>query len=249
MMDSDPGFIAYRRNVIYNPAWQEVRHWLDLKGQLWNPYLAHGADAKIYAEFDKYPDAETFYRETYIYCYHGPAFFMESIKLPYYSVLFALLEGRDATILDYGGGTGDDALLFAQLGYVVSLADVPSKSLEFARWRALKRGHALTFYTIGEDVIPCHRIVWCSDVLEHLPSEAQPALLKTLTDLGETVVVMLVSDPAADGRVHFPVDHAALTNYAITLSPYPVWFTDCHEGRVRVLVIGGGATLLPGVRK
>jgi 2-polyprenyl-3-methyl-5-hydroxy-6-metoxy-1,4-benzoquinol methylase len=251
MTDFTPpdGYVAYRRNLIMNPAWQEVRHWLDLQGQRWNPYLAHGGDEKITAEFARYPDAETFYRETYIYCYHGPAFFQETIKLPYYSVLFMLLSGRidAAPILDFGGGTGDDALLFAQLGCTVGLADVPSKSLEFAKWRALKRGHALTFYTVGVDSIPRYPLCWCTDVLEHLPPDAQPGLLKSLTELGETVLVTLVSDPDADGRVHYPVDHEALTRHATTLSEYPVWFSDFHGGRVRLLVIGPGATLLPGV--
>ena len=229
----------YRRDMS-NPLWQEVAAFT---GSRFRPEWCHGNDKKIYDEFPLYSDPATFYRESDIYLYHSVAFFLEGIKRPYYAILLHLLANLDGTILDYGCGAGDDGLLFAQLGFNASLADVPSRSLEFARWRAQRRGHWVNSYEIGIDTIPEHHLVWCCDVLEHLPPEAQPGLLDTLMSLGGTVFVNLVHDATADGKVHHPVDIEALTYYASTKKP--VWFKDFYQGRVRLLVIGNVSRYLP----
>lgn len=238
-VSSEPGWLPYRRDLA-NPIWQEVAAFT---GPRFRPEWCHGSDKKVLAEFPLYADADTFYRETDVYLYHGPAFFVEGIKRPYYAVLLSMLANLDAAVLDYGCGTGDDGLLLAGLGFNVALADVPSRSLEFARWRALRRGHFLDVYEIGRDAIPVHDIVWCCDVLEHLPPAAQPGLIDTLLSLAPMTFVSLVSDPDADGRVHHPVDAKALTKYAA--SRRPVWSATFYEGRTRLLVIGEAARLLP----
>src|SRR5215470_5074901 len=42
--------------------------------------------------------------------------------------------------LDYGSGIGSDALVFAAAGFDVTLADVATPLLDFARWRCRERG-------------------------------------------------------------------------------------------------------------
>ena len=231
-------FRPYRKQMA-NPMWQEV---VEFTGPAFRPEWCHGNDAKVLAERGLYPDAETFYRDSDVYLYHGPAFFMEGIKRPYYAVLLSMLANLDASLLDYGCGAGDDAMLFASLGLNVSLADVPSRSLDFAMWRAERRGHPLDVYTIGRDDIPEHMVTWCCDVLEHLPPAEHLPLIDTLRTLGQTVFIVLVNDPAADGRVHHPVDVAGITDYASRLAP--CWFKDFYGGRTRLLVIGGLVELM-----
>src|SRR5262249_10927551 len=42
--------------------------------------------------------------------------------------------------LDFGGGVGANAILFARHGIAVTIADVSSSMLAFARWRLERRG-------------------------------------------------------------------------------------------------------------
>jgi len=222
------------RNDLANPIWQEVAGFLRSS---FRPDLCHGMDSKVREAFEAYPDPATFYRETDIYCYHGPAYFLEGIKRPYYAMLLLETANQDCSILDYGCGAGDDGLLFSQLGYNVSMADVESKSLAFALWRAQRRGHWVGMYTLNVNwVIPQHTIVWCMDVLEHLPPEQHLGLLNHLSTLGKRVFINLVSDPHADGRLHYPVDVPTLTDH---VRSFPFFHaTDFYEGRVRILVYG-----------
>ena len=239
-------FFPYRKDLRH-PAWQEVAAFT---GSRFRPEWCHGNDAKIHEEFSHYPDAATFYRETDVYLYHGPAFFMEGIKRPYYAVLFRLLANLDASILDYGGGCGDDALLFASLGFNVTLADIPSRSLQFAKWRCQRRGQSISIFEIGKDDDNTLRdvdddrfmIVWCCDVLEHLLPSEHRGLIDTLCKLGQTVFLVLVNDPEADGRVHYPVDLDGLTQYAGTKES--VWACNFYQGRTRLLIIGGLASIM-----
>lgn len=223
----------YRRSEL-NPMWLEV---IEYMGANVRREWLGGADEKIYTEFLNYPDHDAFYRETDVYIYHSTAYYLEGIKRAYYVYLLTAFQNKDATILDYGCGGGDDGLLFAALGFNVSLADVPCKTMDFAKWRAEKRRHSVDFYTIGADVIPRHDCVWCMDVLEHFPPDKQRGLIDDLVVLGKLAIFNLVNDPAADGRVHYPVDIPALTDYCLTLGTV-VW-TDFYGGKVRLIMLEG----------
>jgi 2-polyprenyl-3-methyl-5-hydroxy-6-metoxy-1,4-benzoquinol methylase len=77
--------------------------------------------------------------------------------------------GRE--LIDYGSGIGNDALVFAQAGFQVTLADISDPLLAFAAWRCRSRG--LNVRTIDLKVAkPPHRAfdaAVCFDVLEHIP--------------------------------------------------------------------------------
>ena len=75
-------------------------------------------------------------------------------------------------VLDYGCGVGTDALVLAQSGYDVCLADVPGVTFEFARHRFRRRGIDATYIAVTDDypeVRGRYDILISIDVLEHLP--------------------------------------------------------------------------------
>ena len=80
------------------------------------------------------------------------------------------------TCLDFGSGVGSGALLFASAGVTMSLADVSSTLLNFARWRLERRQLSAQFIDLKKDVLPAtgFDMVLAMDVFEHLldPIEA-----------------------------------------------------------------------------
>lgn len=73
--------------------------------------------------------------------------------------------------LDFGSGVGANAILFAQLGFQVALADISTPMLEFARWRLQRRGITATFIDLNHQALPPGQFDFATavDVLEHLP--------------------------------------------------------------------------------
>ena len=75
------------------------------------------------------------------------------------------------TFLDYGSGIGNDALVFAEAGYDVTLADISEPLLAFAAWRCRRRGLAVRTIDLKRAGLPpeAFDVVICFDVLEHIP--------------------------------------------------------------------------------
>jgi 2-polyprenyl-3-methyl-5-hydroxy-6-metoxy-1,4-benzoquinol methylase len=72
--------------------------------------------------------------------------------------------------LDYGSGIGSDALVFASAGFDVTLADISSPLLAFAKWRCERRGFRVQTIDLKRESAPPERFdaVVCFDVLEHI---------------------------------------------------------------------------------
>ncbi|HEY5865369.1 MAG TPA: class I SAM-dependent methyltransferase [Candidatus Tectomicrobia bacterium] len=236
-------------NIYGHPLWQEVAEYVTTQHQ--EPFRkewCNSFDGKINEARQHYKNDQDFYAQTTVYLYQATAFFLCGYKRPYYGKLFEAV-GMDAvTILDYGCGAGQDGAWFAQAGYQVSFADVPSVSLDFLRWRLERSGATSTpVYELGYEMyLPQHDIIWCIDVLEHLPQSQHIDLLLTLEQLGRTVFVTLVDDKKADGQVHYPVEVDALTQYV--QGRRHTWWRDYHQqpdgSKVRLLVIGERAPRL-----
>jgi SAM-dependent methyltransferase len=75
------------------------------------------------------------------------------------------------TYLDYGSGIGNDALVFTEAGYDVTLADVSERLLAFAAWRCRRRGFEVRTLDLKRVAPPADAfdLVLCFDVLEHIP--------------------------------------------------------------------------------
>jgi 2-polyprenyl-3-methyl-5-hydroxy-6-metoxy-1,4-benzoquinol methylase len=72
--------------------------------------------------------------------------------------------------LDYGSGIGSDALALASAGFDVTLADVSSPLMAFAKWRIERRGFHVETVDLKAEQLPRGRfdVVLCFDVLEHI---------------------------------------------------------------------------------
>jgi 2-polyprenyl-3-methyl-5-hydroxy-6-metoxy-1,4-benzoquinol methylase len=82
----------------------------------------------------------------------------------------ATAQRRGRRVIDYGSGIGSDAIVFANAGYDVTLADVSSRLLEFAAWRCARRGLVVRTIDLKRERLPVRRfdIALCFDVLEHV---------------------------------------------------------------------------------
>lgn len=73
-------------------------------------------------------------------------------------------------ILDYGCGIGEEGIALAEVGFEVTMADVPGKTFDFAKWRVRRRDLRVQFIDVVDDA-PLKEIydcVFCFEVLEHL---------------------------------------------------------------------------------
>lgn len=93
------------------------------------------------------------------------------------------------TVLDFGCGVGQDGILFSESGFYVTLADLPSKTFDFARWRIQRK--SLNINTVNSDEL-CEKYdaILCFDVLEHVwdPKETVNYLYTHLSDDGILLV-------------------------------------------------------------
>ena len=78
---------------------------------------------------------------------------------------------RVRTVLDFGSGIGSDAIVFADAGYPVTLADVSDPLRSFAQWRCARRGFTVESIDLKTETLPAAAFdaVICFDVLEHIP--------------------------------------------------------------------------------
>jgi 2-polyprenyl-3-methyl-5-hydroxy-6-metoxy-1,4-benzoquinol methylase len=83
----------------------------------------------------------------------------------------AVSKGGGRHLIDYGSGIGNDAIVFGQAGYEVTLADVSTPLLKFAAWRCARRGLAVKILDLRTETLPPHAydVAVCFDVLEHVP--------------------------------------------------------------------------------
>ena len=80
---------------------------------------------------------------------------------------------RHPRALDYGSGIGTTAIRLAEAGYQVTVADVPGKTLDFAKHRVLRRGLTVDIIEIPDSTPELngpYDVIVCIDVLEHVPN-------------------------------------------------------------------------------
>jgi 2-polyprenyl-3-methyl-5-hydroxy-6-metoxy-1,4-benzoquinol methylase len=106
-------------------------------------------------------------------------------------------------IIDFGGGVGLNAIMMARAGFDVTLADLDSQTLAFAKFRAERHGVKLKFWK--SDVEPAapdakYDVILVLDVLEHLPQ----------TELATTVDKLLkLKTPKTQVIIHAPFGKTA----------------------------------------
>jgi len=88
-----------------------------------------------------------------------------------------------SSCLDFGGGIGSNALMFQNAGIETTLAEISRPGLDFARWRADRRGVKLDLVDLNQESLEDRTfdLVTAIDVLEHVPDAV--ATLEQLTSL------------------------------------------------------------------
>lgn len=81
------------------------------------------------------------------------------------------------TAIDYGCGVAAYALDIAPLGFELTLAEVPGKVFDFARWRTRCHGYQFKEVEILDDapLKESYDLIICHDVFEHLPDPVKVA--------------------------------------------------------------------------
>lgn len=75
-------------------------------------------------------------------------------------------------IADFGGGIGEDAIALATAGFTTTLAELDSKTFDFAKWRIKNRGLSVKLITVwnNEPFKIKYDAIVCLEVLQHLTS-------------------------------------------------------------------------------
>lgn len=170
-----------------------------------------GGDAMVIEEARQFETPTEFYKGSEAYLYHLTAYNLTDWKAPYYQ--FTREVAPACGVLDYGCGIGADGLALREFGYgPVAFADYQSKCTQYLRWRLKKRGIEADVYDVEQDDIPAFPLVVSFDVIEHVPPDEQWPFIQRLAELGQVVVLNMISKPSAYDAIgiHHPVDVPAL---------------------------------------
>lgn len=112
---------------------------------------------------------------------------------------------KPKNILDFGGGVGLNALLLARAGFDVTLADLDSTSLNFALFRAERRGIHLKAWKSDVEPAPPDKkydVILALDVLEHLPKDELNIVVDKLIQLKHAKTEIIISAPFGRTAMH-----------------------------------------------
>lgn len=140
-----------------------------------------------------------FYSETDQYLWELTAWNGSAAYEPYWSSIEGLLDSfpneRLPRALDYGCGVGSVALVLAEKGYQVTLAEIPGKTLRFAQARLRERSLPFETFDISSAVPALAKDRWdmliSFDVLEHVvrPADLARTLVRALRTGGGAAVM------------------------------------------------------------
>jgi len=115
-----------------------------------------------------------FYKTTKNYIYDLASWHFTTRRKFDVELLSALQRDKPKTILDYGCGIGQNAFMLAKNGFDVTLADVGSYTLDFAKHRFDSHNLNYSLWTVDEQPMPEREsfdVILLFDVLEHIPDE------------------------------------------------------------------------------
>jgi 2-polyprenyl-3-methyl-5-hydroxy-6-metoxy-1,4-benzoquinol methylase len=150
---------------------------------------------------------KAFYKQTKNYIYELAEWhlFVPAKRESDVALFAEMREKQPKNILDFGGGTGLLAIPLARAGLDVTLADLDSTTLEFARFRAERHGVHLKLWKSDVDAAPPDKkydVIMCMDVLEHLPKEVLHDVVDKLIQLKHAKTEIVISAPFGRTAVH-----------------------------------------------
>lgn len=107
--------------------------------------------------------------------YHAQQYHGEAPSENVFVMEFVAQHLTPGKMLDFGAGPGSSALFFHELGWDVSLADISTTMLQFARWRLQKHHVSASFYELTTDELPeaTFDLITAFDVMVHVPNIAE----------------------------------------------------------------------------
>lgn len=113
----------------------------------------------------------------------------------YLSAFLSMTEGLRAPhdrVLDAGTGSGKGAVALLDAGFRVTCCDItPAGLVDDAR--ALPFVPAVLWHDLSDSGIPPHDWAYCTDVLEHIPTEMVGLVLSRLLDAADKGVFLSIS--------------------------------------------------------
>lgn len=148
-----------------------------------------------------------FYKQTknYIYELGEWHLFVPNKRESDLALVEQLRKKQPKNVLDFGGGVGLMALPLARAGLDVTLADVDGTSLDFAAFRAKRRGISLKLWKSDVEPMPPDQkydVILALDVLEHLPKEILRSVVDKLVALKHEKTEIIMDAPFGRTAVH-----------------------------------------------
>jgi len=150
---------------------------------------------------------KAFYKQTanYIYELGEWHLFVPNKRESDMALVAEMKQKAPKNILDFGGGTGLIALPLARAGLDVTLADLDGTSLDFAKFRADRRGTKIKIWKSDVEPMPPDQkydVIMAMDVLEHLPKETLHEIVDKLVKLKHAKTEIIISAPFGRTAVH-----------------------------------------------
>lgn len=163
-------------------------------------------------------DIMAFYQEIDVYPFRQP--YVHRL-LPYRWYVRLVDHMRQPSIVEYGCGSAvlTEKLLAAFPQCTYTVADIPSVTLEFVRWKKTTYQYPYTILTIspGKEGIPLTRsydLIICQDVLEHTPNplDIVTAFVQHLSP-GGVLVMDFINAPGGENLVQAVAQRDAVKSY------------------------------------
>lgn len=189
---------------------QELRQFLGKKFQF-------GIDAskKLAEDWTKVPRdtvgaIEDFYRDTPWYVYNLTIWEASGRRPPYVNMALSALKSLGISkVMDFGAGVGTDSCKFEELGFDVVAVDFDNLASRFLRHRLAARDADRARFCYPDELTKddCKdRLVWCMDVIEHLP-DPESTLLSILQE-ASGIAFSVEHSGKSNGRQDFHFDHS-----------------------------------------
>ena len=143
----------------------------------------------------------------------------------------SLLEGRPS-VIDYGCGTGDAALVLHELGFEVYLVDIAHNSIRPATKEILGDRFFVSALHELPGALPAAEWGFCCDVLEHLPTDYVERSLRAMRARTPNLYCSISGSPDGWGRHINEVLH-------LTVKPREWWEREIGKHWKTVESLGG----------
>jgi len=150
---------------------------------------------------------EKFYKQTLSYIWDLGAWHLYDLskRQSDLEMVKQMKESKAKNILDFGGGVGLNSLMFARAGLDVTLADLDSKTIEFAKFRAERHGVKMKFWKTDTEPMPPdakYDVILGLDVFEHLPKNVLHETVEKLIKLKTPQTQVIIHAPFGKTATH-----------------------------------------------